>query len=52
MRILLTRASVLTVAVLLIATAVSFGGGVPAAVHYIGHDKVTGSGAATGIWSG
>lgn len=42
MRILLTRASVLTVAVLLIATAVSFGGGVPAAVHYIGHDKVTG----------
>src|SRR6202162_4257393 len=41
MRILLTRATLLTMAVLLIAAAVSLGGGVPAAVHYIGHDKVT-----------
>jgi len=40
MRILLTRATVLTTAVLT-AAAVSIGGGVPAAVHYIGHDKVT-----------
>src|ERR1700685_4485391 len=39
MRILLTRATLLTTAVL-IAAAVSLGGGVPAAVHYIGHDKV------------
>ncbi|MGA2878745.1 MAG: cupin domain-containing protein [Bryobacteraceae bacterium] len=41
MRILLTRAALLTVAVLLIEAAVSLGSGVPAAVHYIGHDKVT-----------
>ena len=41
MRILLTRAASLTLAVLLIAAAVSLGGGVPAAVHYIGHDKVS-----------
>jgi mannose-6-phosphate isomerase-like protein (cupin superfamily) len=41
MRILLSRATLLTMAVLLIAVAVSLGGGVPAAVHYIGHDKVT-----------
>jgi mannose-6-phosphate isomerase-like protein (cupin superfamily) len=41
MRILLTRAAGLTAAALLIAGAASFGGGVPAAVHYIGHDKVT-----------
>ncbi len=41
MRILLTRATLLTTAVLLTAAAVSLGGGVPAAVHYIGHDKVT-----------
>jgi mannose-6-phosphate isomerase-like protein (cupin superfamily) len=40
MKILLTRAAWLTVAVLMIAAAVSLGGGVPAAVHYIGHDKV------------
>jgi len=40
MRILLTRATVLTTAVLT-AAAVSIGGGVPAAIHYIGHDKVT-----------
>ena len=39
-RILLTRATVLTTA-LLTAAAVLLGGGVPAAVHYIGHDKVT-----------
>jgi mannose-6-phosphate isomerase-like protein (cupin superfamily) len=41
MTISLTRATLLTTVVLLIAAAVSFGGGVPAAVHYIGHDKVT-----------
>ena len=41
MRILLTRATLLTTAVLLTAAAVSLGAGVPAAVHYIGHDKVT-----------
>ena len=41
MRNLLVRATLLTIAVLLIAAAVSLGGGVPAAVHYIGHDKVT-----------
>ena len=41
MKILLTRATLLTTAVLLIAAAVSLGRGVPAAVHYIGHDKVT-----------
>src|SRR6266849_9413066 len=41
MRILLTRTTFLTTAVLLTAAAVLLGGGVPAAVHYIGHDKVT-----------
>jgi mannose-6-phosphate isomerase-like protein (cupin superfamily) len=41
MRTLLTRAVRLTVAVSLIEAAVSLGSGVPAAVHYIGHDKVT-----------
>jgi mannose-6-phosphate isomerase-like protein (cupin superfamily) len=41
MTILRTRAAGLTAAVLVIAAAVSLGGGVPAAVHYIGHDKVT-----------
>jgi len=41
MSILLTRATLLTTAVLLTAAAVSLGGGIPAAVHYIGHDKVT-----------
>ncbi len=41
MRILLTRTTLLTPAVLLAATVVSLGGGVPAAVRYIGHDKVT-----------
>src|ERR1700693_4388345 len=41
MRILLTRATLLTMAVLLMEAAVSLGSGVPAAVHYIGHDKVT-----------
>ena len=41
MRILLTRSAWLSAAALLIAAAVSLGGGVPAAVHYIGHDKVT-----------
>jgi mannose-6-phosphate isomerase-like protein (cupin superfamily) len=41
MRILQTRATLLTTAVLLTAAAVLLGGGVPAGVHYIGHDKVT-----------
>ena len=41
MRILLTRTTLLTAAVLLTAAAVSLGSGVPAAVHYFGHDKVT-----------
>jgi mannose-6-phosphate isomerase-like protein (cupin superfamily) len=41
MRILITRSAWLTAAALLIAATVSLGGGVPAAVHYIGHDKVT-----------
>src|SRR6202049_817172 len=41
MRILRSRATWLTAAVLFTAAAVSLGGGVPAAVHYIGHDKVT-----------
>jgi len=41
MRIRLTRAAGLTAAGLLIGAAVSLGGGVPAAVHYIGHGKVT-----------
>ena len=40
MRILLRRGILLTAAVLLIALAVSLANGVPAAVHYIGHDKV------------
>jgi mannose-6-phosphate isomerase-like protein (cupin superfamily) len=40
MRVLLTRAALLTTTVLT-AAAVSVGGGVPAAVHYIGHEKVT-----------
>jgi mannose-6-phosphate isomerase-like protein (cupin superfamily) len=41
MKTLLTRAVLLTMAVMLIEAAVSLGSGVPAAVHYIGHDKVT-----------
>jgi len=41
MRTLLTRATLLTTAVLLTAVGVSLGSGVPAAVHYIAHDKVT-----------
>ena len=41
MRTLLARAVLLTMGVLLIEAAVSLGSGVPAAVHYIGHDKVT-----------
>lgn len=38
---LLARAKLSTVAVLLTAATVSLGSGVPAAVHYIGHEKVT-----------
>ena len=41
MTVLRTRVTLLATAVLLIAAAVLLGGGVPAAVHYIGHDKVT-----------
>jgi mannose-6-phosphate isomerase-like protein (cupin superfamily) len=41
MRTLFTRAAWLTVAALSIAAAISLGSGVPAAVHYIGHGKVT-----------
>ena len=41
MRILRTRTAWLTATAVLIAAAVSLGGGVPAAVHYIGHEKVT-----------
>lgn len=41
MRSLLTRTTLLTTAVLITAAVVSLGGGVPAAVHYIGHGKVT-----------
>lgn len=40
MRILLVTAALLTMAVWLTASAASPGGGVPAAVHYIGSDKV------------
>ena len=40
MRMVLARTAWLTAAVLMIVVAVSLGGGVPAAVHYIGHDKV------------
>ena len=41
MRILRSRTMLLTAAVLLTAAAVSLAGGIPAAVHYIGHGKVT-----------
>jgi len=41
MKILLTRMALFTTAVFLVAAAVLLGSGVPAAVHYIGHDKVT-----------
>ena len=40
MRILLTRAALSAMPVL-IAAGFLLGGGVPAAVHYVGHDKVT-----------
>ena len=41
MKTLLARTILLTMAVAFIAAAVLLGNGVPAAVHYIGHDKVT-----------
>jgi len=41
MKFSLTLATVLTMAVLLTAAAASLGDGVPAAVHYIDHDKVS-----------
>ena len=40
MNILRTRAALFAAAVLFGVIVASFGGGVPAAVHYIGHDKV------------
>jgi mannose-6-phosphate isomerase-like protein (cupin superfamily) len=40
MKVLFTRTNLLALAALLAAAVVSSGGGVPAAVHYIGHDKV------------
>lgn len=40
MKSLLMLAALLTVAFFLTAAAAPLGGGVPAAVHYIGHDKV------------
>src|ERR1700682_5094510 len=40
MKLLLTLGTLLTMAFMLTATAVSFGSGVPAAVTYITHDKV------------
>ena len=41
MKFLLTVAALLTVAVLLTPAVNSLGAGVPAAVHYVGHDKVS-----------
>jgi mannose-6-phosphate isomerase-like protein (cupin superfamily) len=41
MKILLKLAAFLTAAILFVATANSLGGGVPAAVHYIGHEQVS-----------
>jgi mannose-6-phosphate isomerase-like protein (cupin superfamily) len=41
MKSLLATSTILAMAVLLAAAAASLGGGVPAAVHYIGHDKVS-----------
>jgi mannose-6-phosphate isomerase-like protein (cupin superfamily) len=41
MKSLLTLATLLTMAVFLTAAADSLGGGVPAAVHYIGHEQVS-----------
>jgi len=41
MKILLKLAVFLTAAILFVATANSLGGGVPAGVHYIGHEQVT-----------
>jgi mannose-6-phosphate isomerase-like protein (cupin superfamily) len=40
MKALMTLGTLLTMAVLLTAAAAPVGGGVPAAVHYIDHDKV------------
>jgi mannose-6-phosphate isomerase-like protein (cupin superfamily) len=40
MKVLLTKAALFTIFVLLTASAASTGEGVPAAVHYIPHDKV------------
>ncbi len=41
MKPLLATSTIFAIAVLLAAGAASLGGGVPAAVHYIGHDKVS-----------
>lgn len=40
MRSLLTQAALVTMGLLLTGAVASLGSGVPAAVHYIGHDKV------------
>jgi mannose-6-phosphate isomerase-like protein (cupin superfamily) len=40
MKLLLALATMLTMAFMLTAAAVSFGAGIPAAVHFIDHDKV------------
>ncbi len=40
MRMLVKRKTLFPTAVLIIAAVVSFGSGVPAAVHYVGHDRV------------
>src|SRR5579862_2704057 len=41
MKLFSALATLFTTALLLTATADSLGGGVPAAVHYIGHEEVT-----------
>jgi mannose-6-phosphate isomerase-like protein (cupin superfamily) len=41
MKSLVTLATLLTLAVFLTAAAAPIGGGVPAAVHYVGHEKVS-----------
>jgi mannose-6-phosphate isomerase-like protein (cupin superfamily) len=48
MKFLLTLAMPLSIAVFLTAAAVSLGDGVPAAVHYIDHDKVSATMALAG----
>lgn len=40
MTISISRSNLVGIAIVLIAAVTSLGGGIPAAVHYIGHDKV------------